>query len=106
MKAFAKDGLTTVVEDDDRRIESYIANGWKETKLPEKQKDEADKRTEKAIDAANASEDKKVKGGKKGKAAAPDKKVNDAVAATEAATADSEAVDDGLLTKTEGKTNG
>jgi len=112
MKTFTKGSLTTVVDDDDSRIASYIANGWKETATADKPKDDADKRIENAIDAANASEadSKKGKGGKKGKVAAPDKKVNDAVAATATATADSESVDDGLITpsatKTEGENNG
>lgn len=112
MKTFTKGSLTTVVDDDDFRIDEYKANGWKETKTADKPKDEADTRIADAIDAANASEaDKKGKNGKKGKAAAPDKKVNDAVAATATAAAESEAVDDGLIkpsaTKaTEGKDNG
>lgn len=112
MKTFTKGSLTTVVDDDDFRIDEYKANGWKETKNADKPKDEADTRIADAIDAANASEaDKKGKNGKKGKAAAPDKKVNDAVAATATAAAESEAVDDGLIKPsaakaTEGKNNG
>lgn len=112
MKTFTKGNLTTVVDDDDFRIAEYKANGWKESETVDKPKDEADTRIANAIDAANASEtpDKKGKG-KKGKAAAPDKKVNDAVAATATAAAESEAVDDGLIkpsasTNTEGKDNG
>ena len=107
MKTFTKGSLTTVVDDDDFRIDEYKANGWKETKTADKPKDEADKRTEKAIDDANASEaDKKGKNGKKGKAAAPDKKVNDAVAATATAAAESEAVDDGLIKPSAAKATG
>ncbi len=112
MKTFTKGNLITVVDDDDRRIPAYLANGWEEIATVDKPKDDADGRIENAIDAANASEvdSKKGKGGKKGKAAAPDKKVNDAVAATATATADSEPVDDGLITpsatKTEGENNG
>lgn len=106
MKTFTKGNLTTVVDDDDRRIPAYLASGWKETETAEKPKDDADKRTEKAIDDANASESK-GKGGKKGKNAAPDKKVNDAVEATKNAAEESEAVDDGLLTNaSEGEANG
>lgn len=98
MKQFTKGTLTTMVEDDDRRIPEYVANGWKETKPAEKPTDDADKRRQKAIDDANASEDKTGKGKGKGKKnAAPDKKVNDAIAANQAAAAESEAVDDGLL---------
>ena len=106
MKTFTKGNLTTVVDDDDRRIPAYLASGWKETETAEKPKDDADKRTEKAIDDANASESK-GNGGKKGKNAAPDKKVNDAVEATKNAAEESEAVDDGLLTNaSEGEANG
>ena len=101
MKTFTKGNLTTVVDDDDRRISAYLANGWKETDTAEKPKDDADKRAEKAIDDANAS-------GKKGKTAAPDKKVNDAIAAAKTAEAELDTVDDGLIkhTEAEGKSNG
>lgn len=112
MKTFTKGTLTTTVDDDDRRIETYLANGWKETAPVEKPKDEADERMAKAIDDANASENvgSNGKSGKRGKNTAIDKKVNDAVAATAQAAAESEAVDDGLITpsatKTEGESNG
>lgn len=110
MRTFTKGNLTTVVDDDDFRIPSYVASGWKETKTAAKPQDEADKRIADAIDAVDASEaeGKKGKNGKKNKAAAPDKKVNDAVAATATAAAESEAVDDGLMksSATEGKDNG
>lgn len=101
MKTFTKGNLTTVVDDDDRRIPAYLASGWKETETAEKPKDDADKRTEKAIDDANASESK-------GKNAAPDKKVNDAIAAAKTAEAELDTVDDGLIkhTEAEGKSNG
>lgn len=98
MKTFTKGSLTTVVEDNDRRIPQYLTNGWKETKTPSKQADEADKRTGKAIDDVNASEGEK-KGKGKGKAAAPDKKVNDAIKANANAASEGEEVDDGLLNK-------
>jgi len=112
MKTFTKGNLTTVVDDDDRRISAYLANGWEETATAEKPKDDADKRTAKAIDDANASEskskDKGGKKGKKGKNAAPDKKVNDAIAAAKTAEIESDTVDDGLIkpTEAEGKDNG
>lgn len=112
MKTFIKDGLTTVVDDDDFRIASYIADGWKETATADKPKDDSDKRIKNAIDTVDASEadSKKGKSSRKGKPLAPDKKVNDTVVATETATADSEPVDDGLIkpsvTKTEGENNG
>ncbi len=98
MKTFTKGSLTTVVEDNDRRIPQYIANGWKETGTTPKQKDEADERTGKAIDDVNASAGGK-KGKGKGKAAAPDKQVNDAIKANANAASEGEEVDDGLLNK-------
>lgn len=102
MKTFIKGTLTTTVDDDDRRIPEYMANGWKEAKTPDKPKDDTDTRIDNAMQAANASESK----GKKGKGkTAPDKKVNDAVAAAQTVEAESQAVDDGLL-KTEGENNG
>lgn len=107
MKTYTKGGLTTVVEDNDRRIPQYLAEGWKETETTPKPKDDADERTGKAIDDVNASEDKgekKGKGdsktnGKGSKAAAPDKKVSDAIKANANAATEGEAVDDGLLDK-------
>lgn len=100
MKTFTKGTLTTTVDDDDRRIPQYLANGWKEAPNPEKPKDDADERTGKAIDDVNASEgeDKGEKKGK-GKAAATDKKVNDAIKANANAASEGEEVDDGLLNK-------
>lgn len=98
MKTFTKGSLTTVVEDNDRRIPQYIANGWKETGTTAKQKDDADERTGKTIDDVNASEGEK-KGKGKGKAAATDKKVNDAIKANANAASEGEEVDDGLLNK-------
>lgn len=104
MKTFTKGALTTTVDDDDRRIPQYLANGWKEAPTPEKPKDDADKRIDKAIGEANESESKpKGKGGgkgSKGKNSATDKKVNDAVDAAKTAEGEREAVDDGLI-KTE-----
>ncbi len=94
MKTFTKGTLTTTVDDDDRRIPDYLANGWKETTTAEKAKDDADKRIDKAIGEANESEGK---GGDKGKNSAPDKKVNDAVDAAKTAEGEREAVDDGLI---------
>lgn len=96
MKTFTKGTLTTTVDDDDRRIPQYLANGWKEAPNPEKPKDDADKRIDKAIGEANESENK---GGGKGKNSAPDKKVNEAVAAAKTAEGEREAVDDGLIKK-------
>ncbi len=98
MKTFVKGKLKTVVEDNDRRIPQYLASGWKEEGTTPKQQDDADKRTGKAIDDVNASEDEK-KGKGKGKAAAPDQKVNDAIKANANAASESEEVDDGLLKK-------
>lgn len=103
MKTFTKDTLTTTVDDDDRRIPQYLANGWKEAPNPEKPKDDADKRIDKAIGEANESENAPKtngKGGGKGKNSAPGKKVNDAVDASKNAESEREVVDDGLI-KTE-----
>lgn len=108
MKTFTKGTLTTTVDDDDRRIPQYLANGWKEAPNPEKPKDDADKRVDKAIGEANESENAPKTNGKgggkgkssKGKNSAPDKKVNDAVDASENAESEREVVDDGLI-KTE-----
>lgn len=104
MKTFTKGTLTTTVDDDDRRIPEYEANGWKEVKNPEKPKDDADKRIDKAVNEANESENApKGKGGGKGgkgKNGATDKKVNEAVDASKVAEGEREEVDDGLI-KTE-----
>ncbi len=108
MKTFTKGTLTTTVDDDDRRIPQYLANGWKEAPNPEKPKDDADKRIDKAIGEANESENAPKINGKgggkgkssKGKNSAPDKKVNDAVDASKNAESEREVVDDGLI-KTE-----
>lgn len=99
MKTFTKGTLTTTVDDDDRRIPQYLANGWKEAPNPEKPKDDADKRIDKAIGEANESENAPKTNGK-GKSSAPYKKVNDAVDASKNAESEREAVDDGLI-KTE-----
>ena len=111
MKEFTKGALVTVVEDNDRRIADYKANGWKERPLTPKPQDDADKRIDAAMQEASDSESKsdaKAKGKKdKSKKTAPDKKVNDAVEATKNAAEESEAVDDGLLTTaSEGEANG
>lgn len=106
MKEFTKGALVTVVEDNDRRIADYKANGWKERPLTPKPQDDADKRIDAAMQEASDSESKsdaKGKGKKdKGKKTAPDKKVNDAVEATKNAAEESEAVDDGLLANASG----
>lgn len=107
MKKFIKDGLETLVEDNDRRIPDYLKNGWKEAEVTLKATDEADKQTQRAIDDVETSEGKSKgskgsKGGKGSKGSkAPGKKVNDAIAANAAAAAENVAVDDGLI-KTEG----
>ena len=111
MKEYTKGALVTVVEDNDRRIADYKANGWKERPLTPKPQDDADKRIDAAMQEASDSESKsdaKGKGKKdKSKKTAPDKKVNDAVEATKNAAEESEAVDDGLLTNaSEGEANG
>lgn len=109
MKEFYKGALVTVVEDNDRRIPDYLANGWKERPLTPKPQDEADKRIDDAMQEVSDSESKSdAKGKGKGKKTAPDKKVNDAVEAKKNAADESCAVDDGLLTPTAsgGEANG
>ncbi len=108
MKEFTKGALVTVVEDNDRRIADYKANGWKERPLTPKPQDDADKRIDTAMQEVNDSEsDANSKKGK-GKKNATDKKVNDAVEASKNATEEGEAVDDGLLAPdaSGGETNG
>ena len=95
MKEFTKGALVTVVEDNDRRIADYKANGWRERPLTPKPQDDADKRIDAAMQEASDSESKSKK-------TAPDKKVNDAVEATKNAAEESEAVDDGLLANASG----
>lgn len=93
MKKFVKGNLSTLVEDDDRRIPMYLANGWKGEKLSEKPATEADKRMKKAIeDVANT---------KKGKKKNPhdDKQTNEAIVSSETAAAEGTPVDDGLFKK-------
>lgn len=102
MKKFIKGKLTTVVEDDDQRIPEYKAAGWKEVAYTgaEKESTPATELLEKALEDANASEPKT--GGKRRKAGATDKKVNDAIGANALAAAQGEPIDDGLISK-EGK---
>lgn len=92
MRKFVKGGIASTVDDDDRRIPEYIRDGWKEVSVDAPKPTEADKRTQKAIADANASEPPK-----KGKRGASNKKVNDAIQASATAAAESEAIDDGLL---------
>lgn len=107
MRKFVKGKLETVVEDNDRRIPDYLANGWKETtpKAPtdEGEKSATDKALQDVVNSEGGNEPPKGKG-KGGKAGKPDKpnendqKVNDAINANSTAAAESEAVDDGLET--------
>lgn len=94
MKMFTKGNLETVVEDDDRRIKDYLKSGWKEESFVPKEKTDADKRKQRAIDEAIASED-----GSEEKSTQGDVKTNDAIAAAETAHAEGEPVDDGLFKK-------
>lgn len=96
MKRFIKGTLETVVEDDDRRIPAYLANGWTEAELTKKPQDEADQQLDKAMTDVEESEGAADNGSGSKK---PTKKVNDAIEANAAAAAESEAVDDGLLKK-------
>lgn len=67
MKKFIKDGLETLVEDNDRRIPDYLKNGWKEAEVTPKATDEADKQTQRAIDDVETSEGKPKNGKRKRK---------------------------------------
>ncbi len=106
MRKFVKGKLETTVEDNDRRIPDYLANGWKEVKAPTG--NGAQSATDKALDDVANSEggnktakskgNGKNKGGKGGKPSKTDQKVNDAINANSNAAAESEAVDDGLET--------
>ncbi len=64
MKEFTKGALVTVVEDNDRRIADYKANGWKERPLTPKPQDDADKRIDAAMQEASDSESKSDAKGK------------------------------------------
>lgn len=94
MKKFIKGTLETIVEDNDRRIPEYIANGWKEKKVEPKPQSESEKRAAEAISEASKPSKGNKKSGKHN-----DKKINEAIAATETAHTESEPVDDGLFAK-------
>lgn len=108
MKKFVKDKLETIVEDNDRRISEYLANGWKEVTLDHKKGNCA---TDKALDdvansegenetpKGNGKNSRGSKSGKPGKPNETDQKVNDAVAANSNAAAEGGEVDDGLENK-------
>ena len=105
MRKFVKGKLETVVEDNDRRIPDYLANGWTETTPKAPKTDGEQSATEKALqDVANSEggndtpkgKGKSGKGGKTGKPNETDQKVNDAINANANAAGESEAVNDGL----------
>lgn len=97
MRKFTKGKLETVVEDKDRRIPEYLANGWKEVTITPKTPTEAEALLEKSKKDANTTEPKK--GGKKQKAGATDQKVNDTIKANANAADEGEEIDDGLVKK-------
>ncbi len=112
MKKFVKGKLETIVEDNDRRIPEYLANGWKEAPLDKTPKGNGEQSaTDKALDdvansegandtpKGNGKNNRGAKAGKSGKPNATDQKVNDAIAANSNAAAEGEAVDDGLEEK-------
>lgn len=101
MKKFTKGTLTTIVEDDDRRIPDYKAAGWKEAAIEPLPTDAADETLAKAMSDVDDSQPAKDKKSRKG-ANAPDKKVNEAIKANTAAVAEGEVIDDGLIAQ-EGK---
>lgn len=92
MKTYVKNGLMTVVDDNDPRIAGYIASGWAETSAVKKPKSVADERREqtiKDIKQANLQHD------------VESKPLNEALKAAENAADESEAVDDGLFSTVE-----
>lgn len=106
MKKFVKGNLETIVEDNDRRIPEYLANGWKAAPHAEKASD-GESATDKALNDVAASEEaskgadktSKSKTKRGGKAGTTDKKVNDAIDANSTAATESVEVDDGLEKK-------
>ena len=72
MKTFTKGELITVVDDDDYRIDVYLASGWKETATVKKLKADIDARIAKALSDANKNN---TSSGKKGKNTAHDKRL-------------------------------
>ncbi len=90
MRKFKKGTLVTVVEDNDRRIPVYLANGWKEVELDSKQAGETEQISETLKKASKKSGER---------IASTDKKVNEAIKAAAVATAEGAAVDDGLFKK-------
>lgn len=104
MKKFIKGSIETVVEDNDKRIPEYKANGWKEVPLAATP-DTAKTALNQALADVEASEQpadtkNKGKGNKRnGKTADTETKVNAAVEASSAAAVESGEVDDGLEKK-------
>lgn len=125
MRTFVKGDLKTVVEDNDRRIEAYLANGWKEeiaapseTETPANSGEPNETPEENAANkglndaTANGSAPQgetadngkpKRNRGKRSGVNVDDKKVNDAIQANSNAATESNEVDDGLFNKQEGK---
>lgn len=105
MKKFVKDKLSTIVEDNDRRISAYIAGGWKEEEVTPVPMDAADNLLDKAIDEVNESEQRGDSGESLNntpkKATAPTQKINDAISAKATAATESAVVDDGLFKREE-----
>lgn len=98
MRTFVKGPLKTVVDDNDKRIPLYIANGWEEETTMPKEKDDRDYRIENAMRDVSESESVNNPQNKR-RASAADKKVNDALKSMQAAELESESVDDGLIKK-------
>ena len=98
MRTFVKGELKTIVDDNDKRIPLYLANGWEEEGTNPKEKDERDFRRKKAMKDVIESEPD-INGSNKRKRSASDTKVNDALKASYAADFESESIDDGLIKK-------
>lgn len=98
MKKFTKGSLITYVDEKDKRIADYKANGWEEVEAEAKSMDEADTALEKAfkdvVENTSAKEKRKT-------TSKTDKKVNETIASNSTAAKENAEVDDGLFTKTE-----
>lgn len=111
MRKFVKGKLETIVEDSDRRIPEYLANGWKEAPLGASKPNSKTSATDKALNDVAASEgankapksnsknNRGSKSGKTGKPSQTDQKVNDAISANSNTAVEGAEVDDGLEKK-------
>lgn len=88
MKKYRKKDVETIVDDNDPRIPSYLANGWTEVLLEHKVKSEYEKNVDKVF------EDIKNNGLQHDVESKP---LNEALSTVRIATAENKEVDDGLF---------